>query len=62
MLNSLRSWVSSALYNEGRKAEAANYLRMAAAYNPAYNEYLEQCENDEDNFVSDLTSSRRKDY
>ncbi|XP_059436923.1 ALBINO3-like protein 2, chloroplastic [Corylus avellana] len=54
--------LASALYNEGRKAEAANYLRMAAAYNPAYNEYLEQCENDEDNFVSDLTSSRRKDY
>lgn len=54
--------LASALYNEGRKTEAANYLRFAAAYNPAYNEYLEQCENDEDVFVSDLVSSRRRDY
>ncbi|GLT55387.1 hypothetical protein SLA2020_285150 [Shorea laevis] len=54
--------LASALYNDGRKAEAAKYLRMAAAYNPAYNEYLEQCENDEDNFVTDLVSSRRGDY
>ncbi|KAL0015511.1 hypothetical protein SO802_002580 [Lithocarpus litseifolius] len=54
--------LASALYNEGRKTEAANYLRYAAAYNPAYKEYLEQCENDEDVFVSDLVSSRRGDY
>ncbi|KAK4602008.1 hypothetical protein RGQ29_011191 [Quercus rubra] len=54
--------LASALYNEGRKTEAANYLRSAAAYNPAYKEYLEQCENDEDVFVSDLVSSRRGDY
>lgn len=61
MLN-INTWLSSALYNEGRKTEAAKYLRLAAAYNPAYNEYLEQCENDDDNFVSDLVSSRRGDY
>ncbi|XP_059665570.1 ALBINO3-like protein 2, chloroplastic isoform X2 [Cornus florida] len=54
--------LSSALYGEGRKVEAAKYLRLAAAYNPAYNEYLEQCEKEEDNFVSDLVSSRRRDY
>ncbi|KAG6703279.1 hypothetical protein I3842_07G076000 [Carya illinoinensis] len=54
--------LGSALYNEGRKTEAAKYLRLAAAYNPAYNEYLEECENDDDNFVSDLVSSRRGDY
>ncbi|KAF3452436.1 hypothetical protein FNV43_RR02869 [Rhamnella rubrinervis] len=51
--------LASALYNEGRRTEAANYLRLAAAYNPAYNEFLEQCENDEDAFLSDLVSSRR---
>ncbi|CAK9156326.1 unnamed protein product [Ilex paraguariensis] len=54
--------LASALYKEGRKAEAAKYLRLAAAYNPAYNVYLEQCEDDEDDFVSDLVNSRREDY
>ncbi|KAB1203696.1 ALBINO3-like protein 2, chloroplastic [Morella rubra] len=53
--------LASALYNEGQKTEASKYLRMAAAYNPAYNEYLEQCEND-DSFVGDLASGRRRDY
>lgn len=34
----------SALFNEGRTAEAAKYLRLAAAYDSKYNELLEQCE------------------
>lgn len=50
---------ASALFNEGRKAEASKYLRLAAAYSPAFKEYLEQCENDED-LVADLASSRRE--
>ncbi|KAA8526225.1 hypothetical protein F0562_008036 [Nyssa sinensis] len=54
------SWFFSALYNEGRKTEAAKC--MAAAYNSDYNELLEQCENDEDNVASDLVDSRRRDY
>ncbi|KAM7270762.1 hypothetical protein ACFE04_029976 [Oxalis oulophora] len=55
--------LGSALYNEGRKLEAANHLRIAAAYNPDYRELLEQCENDEDNnLVNDLSNSRRADY
>lgn len=52
----------SALSNVGRKAEAAKYLRLAAAYNPEYNQLLEQLENDDGEFVSDLSSSRRRDY
>ncbi|KAI9156835.1 hypothetical protein LWI28_012905 [Acer negundo] len=54
--------LSSALYNVGRKAEAAKYLRLAATYNPAYNRLLEQCEKDEGDFASDLVNSRRRDY
>ncbi|KAA8544501.1 hypothetical protein F0562_022459 [Nyssa sinensis] len=54
--------LASALYNEGRKTEAAKYLRMAAADNSDYNELLEQCENDEDNVASDLVDSRRRNY
>ncbi|XP_019186097.1 PREDICTED: ALBINO3-like protein 2, chloroplastic isoform X2 [Ipomoea nil] len=38
---------SSALYNVGRKAEAAKYLRIVVAYDPSYRELLEQCENDD---------------
>ncbi|KAG7029926.1 ALBINO3-like protein 3, mitochondrial [Cucurbita argyrosperma subsp. argyrosperma] len=54
--------LASALYNEGRKAEATKYLQSAAAYNPAYKEYLDQCEDDNDKLVGDLVSSRRGDY
>ncbi|KAK3039066.1 hypothetical protein RJ639_028517 [Escallonia herrerae] len=54
--------LASTLYGEGRKAEAAKYFRLAAAYDSAYNSFVEKCENDEDSFVSDLVSSRRKDY
>ncbi|KAJ7973609.1 ALBINO3-like protein 2, chloroplastic [Quillaja saponaria] len=49
---------ASALSQVGRKAEATKYLRLAAAYNPAYNEYLEQYETGDD-FVTDLVDSRR---
>ncbi|KAK9930002.1 hypothetical protein M0R45_027062 [Rubus argutus] len=44
--------LASALSNVGRKDEAVKHLRLAAAYNPAYNEYLEQCENEDDSVVS----------
>ncbi|KAL5834407.1 hypothetical protein ACOSQ4_013904 [Xanthoceras sorbifolium] len=54
--------LSSGLYSMGRKAEAAKYLRLAAAYNPAYNRLLEECENDEGDFAGDLVKSRRRDY
>lgn len=52
----------SALTNEGRKVEAAKYLRKAVAYDPTNKVYLEQLENEEDNFVNDLVDSRRGDY
>ncbi|GMN25994.1 hypothetical protein TIFTF001_001138 [Ficus carica] len=54
--------LSSALYNVGRREEALLNLRLLAAHDPAYNEYLEQCENNDDSFVSDLANSRRRDY
>ncbi|KAG5529132.1 hypothetical protein RHGRI_029715 [Rhododendron griersonianum] len=54
--------LASALYSEHRKPEAAKLLRMAAAYDPSYSVYLEQCEKDEVDLVSDLASSRRGDY
>ncbi|KAM5561857.1 ALBINO3-like protein 2, chloroplastic [Rosa sericea] len=44
--------LASALSNVGRKDEALKHLRLAAAYNPAYNEYLEQCKNMDDSVVS----------
>ncbi|XP_019180940.1 PREDICTED: ALBINO3-like protein 2, chloroplastic [Ipomoea nil] len=57
---------SSGLCNVGRKAEAANYLRMAAAYDDSYKRFLEECEEDlctkEDEFVDDLVNSRRVHY
>ncbi|KDP34632.1 hypothetical protein JCGZ_11950 [Jatropha curcas] len=54
--------LASCLSIEGLKAEAVEYLRAAVAYNPAYKEFLEQCENDEEEFGSDLVDSRRRDY
>ncbi|KAH7859419.1 hypothetical protein Vadar_000900 [Vaccinium darrowii] len=54
--------LASALYSERRKPEAVKLLRMAAAYDSSYNVYLEQCEKDEEDIVSDLVSSRRGDY
>ncbi|KAK9930015.1 hypothetical protein M0R45_027075 [Rubus argutus] len=44
--------LASALSNVGRKDEALKHLRLAAADNPAYNEYLEQCENEDNRVVS----------
>ncbi|XP_062005480.1 ALBINO3-like protein 2, chloroplastic isoform X1 [Rosa rugosa] len=44
--------LASALSNVGRKDEALKHLRLAAAYNPAYKEYLEQCKNMDDSVVS----------
>ncbi|KAK9106034.1 hypothetical protein Scep_022878 [Stephania cephalantha] len=35
--------LASTLFNEGQKEEAAKHLRLAAAYDPKYNEYLQQC-------------------
>lgn len=52
----------SALFEVDRKADAVKYLRMAAAYDPGYNDLLERCEKDEENLVGDLVHSRRRDY
>ncbi|KAJ6360394.1 hypothetical protein OIU77_004414 [Salix suchowensis] len=54
--------LASALSREGRKAEAVKYLRVVVAYDPSRRNFLEECENDEDSFVGDLVSSRRRDY
>ncbi|KAJ0013905.1 hypothetical protein Pint_21326 [Pistacia integerrima] len=53
--------LSTALYNVGCKAEAVKHLRLATAYNPEYNGLLQQCENANDDFTSDLSGSRRGD-
>ncbi|XP_015056821.1 ALBINO3-like protein 2, chloroplastic [Solanum pennellii] len=54
--------LSSALLNVGRKNDAINYLQMATAYDESYKEFLQQCENEEDDITSDLVASRRGDY
>ncbi|KAK2415607.1 mitochondrial inner membrane protein OXA1 [Trifolium repens] len=51
--------LASTLYDGGQKAEAAKYLRLVVAYNPAYKKFLEQCEQDTD-LTSDLARSRRE--
>ncbi|KAM1095928.1 hypothetical protein ACFXTH_010676 [Malus domestica] len=54
--------LSSALAKVDRKAEALKYLRMAAAYNPDYNEYIEQYEKeDEDNSPVCYTAKIQQD-
>uniref|UniRef100_A0A803KMV1 Uncharacterized protein n=1 Tax=Chenopodium quinoa TaxID=63459 RepID=A0A803KMV1_CHEQI len=56
---------ASFLLNEGHKEESAKYLRMACAYDSKYSFYLEKLEKDinkGDNFVADLSDSRRADY
>ncbi|CAN6714631.1 unnamed protein product [Malus baccata var. baccata] len=54
--------LSSALANVDRKAEAFKYLRMAAAYNPDYNEYIEQYDKeDEDNSPVCYTAKIQQD-
>ncbi|KAH0745841.1 hypothetical protein KY285_007498 [Solanum tuberosum] len=54
--------LSSTLINVGRKNDAINYLQMATAYDESYKEFLQQCENEEDDITSDLVTSRRGDY
>ncbi|CAH8307493.1 unnamed protein product [Eruca vesicaria subsp. sativa] len=53
--------LSSALYKEGQSHEAAKILRVVVDHNPAYKPLLEQCE-DENELVSDLTSSRKDHF
>ncbi|KNA25997.1 hypothetical protein SOVF_001420 [Spinacia oleracea] len=53
---------ASFLLNEGRKDEAAKYLRMACAFDPQYDIYWKNFEKYNDNFVGDLANSRRADY
>lgn len=36
--------LGSTLFQEGEKSEAAKYLRIAAAYDPAVNRYVKECE------------------
>ncbi|KAG0489160.1 hypothetical protein HPP92_007971 [Vanilla planifolia] len=36
--------LGSTLFQEGEKAEAAKYLRIAAAYDPSVNAYVKECE------------------
>lgn len=61
-LNLITPCLLSALFDGGRKAEAGKLLRMLVAYDPSYKVYLEEFEKDQDNFASDLASSRRGDY
>ncbi|KAJ0793646.1 putative membrane insertase YidC/ALB3/OXA1/COX18, tetratricopeptide-like helical domain superfamily [Helianthus annuus] len=53
--------LSSSLASVGRNGEAAKYLRILTAYDPAYSQYLKDVES-EDNFANDLENTRRKDY
>ena len=53
----------SILVGEGRKDEAAEYLRRAAAFDPQYHSLLKTLENEAaDDFFGPLVSSRRGDY
>ncbi|XVF55551.1 hypothetical protein PTKIN_Ptkin06aG0125400 [Pterospermum kingtungense] len=54
--------LSSALVDLGHKAEGLKFLRLVVAYDPDYNYLLEEIENEEDDFASNLASSRRRDY
>ncbi|XP_077228291.1 ALBINO3-like protein 2, chloroplastic isoform X3 [Tasmannia lanceolata] len=40
--------LASTLFNDGQKTEALKYLRIAAAYDPAVNKYIEECEREVD--------------
>jgi len=40
-------YVCSAIFNEGRREEAAKYLRRVVAYDPSFSELLKQCEEDD---------------
>lgn len=52
------SLLSSFLLNAGQKAEALKYLQKIAAYDPRGNVYLEDLENDVDDFAVHLASRR----
>ncbi|KAK7243288.1 hypothetical protein RIF29_38081 [Crotalaria pallida] len=53
--------LASTLFDAGQKDEAAKYLRLIVAYNPAYRKFLDQCEQEDDaDITSDLTNSRRE--
>ncbi|XWS57330.1 hypothetical protein CRYUN_Cryun09bG0164800 [Craigia yunnanensis] len=54
--------LSSALVDSGRKVEALKFLRFVVAYDPKYNYLLEEVENEENDFGSNLASSRKRDY
>lgn len=43
--------VCSAIFNEGRREEAAKYLRKVVAYDPSFQELLKQCEEDDDDTI-----------
>ncbi|KZV48815.1 hypothetical protein F511_24128 [Dorcoceras hygrometricum] len=51
--------LSSILQNTGQKAKALKYLRKVASYDTRYNVYLEDLENDLDDFAVHLTNERR---
>ncbi|KAL2330204.1 hypothetical protein Fmac_017785 [Flemingia macrophylla] len=51
--------LASTLFDSGRKAEAAKYLRLVVAHKPAYKTFLEQCEQHDD-IANDLARSRRE--
>ncbi|KAG2329986.1 hypothetical protein Bca4012_020484 [Brassica carinata] len=50
---------SSAIFNEGRREEAAKCLRRVVAYDPSFQELLKQCEEENDDTIpiADSTSS-----
>lgn len=55
--------LAGVLASQGRKDEAAQYLRRAIEFDPQYSIYLENLEKETpDDFVGPLVSSRRGDY
>ncbi|XP_024013632.1 ALBINO3-like protein 3, mitochondrial isoform X2 [Eutrema salsugineum] len=55
---------SSAIFNEGRREEAAKYLRRVVAYDPSFKELLKQCEEDDDDTttIANSTSSSQSTH
>ncbi|KFK33879.1 hypothetical protein AALP_AA5G072100 [Arabis alpina] len=51
---------SSAIFNEGRREEAAKYLRRVVAYDPSFKELLKQCEEDDTTSISSSANSTNK--
>ncbi|CAL9247774.1 unnamed protein product [Arabidopsis halleri] len=51
---------SSAIFNEGRREEAAKYLRRVVAYDPSFSELLKQCEEDDTIPTSSSSNSTHK--